>query len=63
MATDEAINRNDFERLIDAIKHPIVQVRPFEEVAQQAIDVYTNIFRSLRTVFRGPFDPRPRDKY
>jgi hypothetical protein len=65
MHTDQGqgISPSDFDRLIEAIKHPVVQVRPLEERALAAIRAFVNISRSLRTVFLGAPDRSTTDRY
>ena len=60
---DLVINDAQFEALVDAIKHPVVQVRPLGELAQKVIEDYAKIARSLRTVFVDAPDSSTHTNY
>lgn len=52
----EPITHQDIVDLIDAVKHPVIQVRPLGESALKAVAAHRDIRRSLRTVFLGTPD-------
>jgi hypothetical protein len=62
MQPEKEITHNQIERLIEAIKHPIIQARPLEGLAQKAAETHAAIARSLRTVFLDAPDT-PTHKY
>lgn len=61
MQPDKGFSHDQFERLIDAIKHPIIQARPLEGKARTAAETHAAIARSLRTVFLDTPDTRTRE--